>query len=83
MTEQRRREDWWHTSSILAQLHNVNVAKRSDLVRPRHYNPMMGAQNPMTISKEEFRAMAMRAFPGSPLSKLVAAGSEPPKIPVP
>jgi hypothetical protein len=40
MVEGRGREAWQHTAALLCKLHNVNCAKKSDMVRdPSIFNP--------------------------------------------
>lgn len=39
MADGKRREQWGHTSHVLAKLHNVNCTKREDLKEPWEFNP--------------------------------------------
>lgn len=39
MADARRDEQWDHTSFLIAKLHNVNCAKRSDQKEPDHFHP--------------------------------------------
>ena len=46
MVNGHRREQWSHTAALLTQLHNVNCAKLSDMIRdPEQLNPYADRRN--------------------------------------
>ncbi len=39
MAEGKRKNEWAHTSHILAMMFNTNVSKESDMMQPREFDP--------------------------------------------
>jgi hypothetical protein len=68
MTEGKQRADWNHTAAVLAKLHNVNCAKKSDLKTPADFHPFEKAKEreskPVFVSKEKQRKILKRVFCG-------------------
>jgi hypothetical protein len=53
MAEKRRWADWDTTSSLIAKLHNVHCAKRSDMITPDQIHPFAPKPTRIELSPKE------------------------------
>ena len=49
MGKGKSKDNWNHTSAIIAKVHNVNCTKKRDLIKPDEINPHVVAASDNTI----------------------------------
>lgn len=61
MFEGKQDQEWQHTSSQLAMMHNLKCSKKSQMKAPNHFNPMLQGEKKQRLSKSE-TTLKLRAF---------------------
>ncbi len=60
MYEGLQDEEWQHTSSILAMLHNLQCSKKAQMKPPTHFNPLLKGKKKKRLTKDQTtRALKM------------------------
>ena len=49
MGKGKSKDNWNHTSAIIAKVHNVNCTKKKDLIKPEEINPHIVAAGENTV----------------------------------
>lgn len=53
LAEARNRHCWDHTSQILSAIHNANISKRSQALRPDAFHPYQSSGRPIPLTPRE------------------------------